>query len=187
MVFKMEREYIVPLRREFQKVPKHRRTNRAMKALRDFISRHMKSDNISIGKFLNMELWARGMRNPPHKVAVKAIKDSDGKVTVELKNLPIQREKVNKRLARVEKSEGKKTQDSEKEPKKSSKDKESEDKKELKVEKSDSKKVEPKKIESKEAESKKKNPVEDKKETPKKEEKAEHSKESRKTASDKKE
>ncbi len=178
----MEREYVVPLRREFQKVPKHRRTNRAMKALRDFISRHMKSDNVSIGKFLNMELWSRGMRNPPHKVVVKAIKDSDGKVVVELKNLPIQREKVNKRLARVEKSEGKKTQDSEKEPKKSLEDKKSEAKKESKVEKSDSKKVELKKDESK-----KEDQIKEKKETPKKEEKAEQSKESEKAASDKKE
>lgn len=115
----MEREYIVPLRKEFQKAPKYKRTNRAVRALRDFIARHMKSENVSIGKFLNLKLWENGIRNPPHKVMVKAVKDSEGKVVVELKDLPLVREKVNKRLARVERSEGKKTEEPKKETKKS--------------------------------------------------------------------
>ena len=110
----MEREYIVPLRREFQKAPKYKRTNRAVRALRDFISKHMKSETVLIGKHLNDKMWANGIRNPPHKVSVKAIKDSDGKVSVELKELPVVREKVNKRLTRVEKSENKKSEETKK-------------------------------------------------------------------------
>lgn len=106
----MEREYVVPLRRESLKSPRYKRTNKAVKALRAFISKHMKSENVLIGKFLNLKLWENGIRNPPGKVTVRAVKDDDGTVTVELKEIPQVRPKVNKRLARVEKSEGKKVE-----------------------------------------------------------------------------
>ena len=38
----LEREYIVPLRREWLKVAKFKRANRAVKALKKFLARHMK-------------------------------------------------------------------------------------------------------------------------------------------------
>ena len=37
-----EREYIVPLRREWLKVPTYKRANKAVKALKQFIAKHMK-------------------------------------------------------------------------------------------------------------------------------------------------
>ena len=40
----LERVYNVPLRREFQKVASWRRTEKAVTALRKFISKNMKSD-----------------------------------------------------------------------------------------------------------------------------------------------
>jgi large subunit ribosomal protein L31e len=129
----MEREYVVPLRRESLKSPRYKRTNKAVKALREFISKHMKSENVSIGKFLNLKLWENGIKNPPHKVTVIAVKDDEGKVTVELKEVPKVRQKVNKRLARIEKSEGKKVE-AEKEAKKETP-KKAEPKKEAKTEK----------------------------------------------------
>ncbi|MFW6230937.1 MAG: 50S ribosomal protein L31e [Nanoarchaeota archaeon] len=110
----MEREYIVPLRKEAQKAPRYKRTNRAVKALRSFIQRHMKSEKVSIGRFLNTELWKNGIKNPPARIAVKAVKSDDGKVSVELRDLPMVREKVNKRLARVEGAEAKKAKEAKK-------------------------------------------------------------------------
>ncbi|MFP4656455.1 MAG: 50S ribosomal protein L31e [Candidatus Woesearchaeota archaeon] len=104
----LEREYNVPLRREFLKAPRYKRTNRAVSALKTFISRHMKSDDVSLGKHLNNKLWENGIKNPPGKVAIKVTKDDSGKVMAELKDVPKIRPKVNKRLARVERSENKK-------------------------------------------------------------------------------
>ena len=78
----LEREYIVPLRREFLKVPQYRRAGRAAKALKQFIAKHMKVedrnvDNVRLDKYLNNELWFRGKTNPPAKIKVKAIKEGD--------------------------------------------------------------------------------------------------------------
>ena len=103
---KLEREYNIPLRKSFEKGPGYRRTNKAVKAVREFIAKHMKSDNVKLGKFLNLKLWAKGIKNPPHHIAVKAIKDEEGAVIVELQQVPKVRPKINKRLARMEKAEG---------------------------------------------------------------------------------
>ena len=84
----LEREYIVPLRRGWLKVPDYKRTNKAVKTLKEFIAKHMKIydrdlNKIKLDRFLNEFLWARGIKNPPHKVKVKAIQEGDN-VLVEL-------------------------------------------------------------------------------------------------------
>jgi large subunit ribosomal protein L31e len=84
----LERVYIVPLRRETLKVPPFKKANKAVKTVREFISRHMKSDNVVIGKYLNLNIWNHGAKNPPHKVKVNAVKDDKGKVFVELVGAP---------------------------------------------------------------------------------------------------
>lgn len=84
----LERNYNVPLRREFLKVASWRRTEKAVTALRKFVVKHMKSDNVILGKYVNMELWKHGIKNPPHHVKVSVKKDDKGKVMVELAELP---------------------------------------------------------------------------------------------------
>ena len=89
----LEREYIVPLRRKFLRTPKYKRVPKAVKALKQFIVRHMKVydkdfNKIKIDKFLNEELWFRGIRKPLGKVKVKARKFESGIVKVELVELP---------------------------------------------------------------------------------------------------
>src|SRR3989338_2325340 len=84
----LERVYVIPLRRETLKVPPFKKANKAVKTVRQFISRHMKSDNVAIGKYLNLRIWNHGAKNPPHKVKVNAIKDDKGKVFVELVGAP---------------------------------------------------------------------------------------------------
>lgn len=80
----MERLYNVPLRKEAAKAKRHERTKRAVKALRDFLARHMKSETVLLGPGINEKLWERGIKHPPHHIKVKATKDDDGKVRVEL-------------------------------------------------------------------------------------------------------
>ena len=79
----MERIYNIPLRKEFQKAPNYKKAPKAMIALKEFLKKHMKSENIIIGKHLNDEIWKNGPRNPPPKVTVKVLKEED-KVKVEL-------------------------------------------------------------------------------------------------------
>jgi len=87
-----EKEYIVPLRRKFIKTPKYRRVPKAIKALKKFIARHLKLydkdfSKIKIDKYLNEEMWFRGIKKPPHKIKVKVKKEQD-KIIVELAEIP---------------------------------------------------------------------------------------------------
>jgi ribosomal protein L31E len=89
----LEREYIVPLRRAWIKVPYYRRTKRALRELKEFIAKHMKVPNrdikkVKIDKWLNIELWKRGIRKPHSKIKVKAKKLENNNVLVELSEIP---------------------------------------------------------------------------------------------------
>jgi large subunit ribosomal protein L31e len=84
----LERTYNVPLRKEFLKAAKWRRTEKAKSALKEFISQHMKSDDVRISEFVNEELWKHGIKNPPHHIKITAKKDDKGQVRVELAELP---------------------------------------------------------------------------------------------------
>ncbi len=79
---KIEREYIIPLRHRWKIVPKYKRTSKAVKAVKEFLARHMKIrdrdlDKIKIDKYLNETLWHRGIKNPPAKIKVLAVKEGD--------------------------------------------------------------------------------------------------------------
>ena len=85
----LEREYNVPLRREFIKAPKWKSAQKASKGLRKFLIKHMKPEgmlatNVKIGKYLNEKVWMHGIKNPPHHVKIIAKKDDKGIVTAEL-------------------------------------------------------------------------------------------------------
>ena len=76
----MERNYIIPLRREFQKAPIYKKAQKAAYATKQFLQKHMKMENVKLGRHLNMAIWKNGPRNPPAKVEVhvEIIKDKDG-------------------------------------------------------------------------------------------------------------
>ena len=89
----LEREYIVPLRKEWLKVPTYKRASKAVKALKQFIARHMKIYDrdlrkIKIEQILNNEIRFRGMRKPPARIKVKAKKYDNDIVRVELVDIP---------------------------------------------------------------------------------------------------
>lgn len=78
----LEREYIIPIRKEVIKKPYYKRSRRAVIAIKEFIARHMKVpgrnlDNVRLDVYLNNEIWFRGKRNPPAKIKVKALKEGD--------------------------------------------------------------------------------------------------------------
>lgn len=84
---KLKREYIISLRREWLKVPIYKRTRYAVKAVRRFIQRHLKVEDVRIGGELNLRLWERGNRKPPHKVKVSAEVKEEGKERYAIVNL----------------------------------------------------------------------------------------------------
>ncbi|RME54622.1 50S ribosomal protein L31e [Candidatus Woesearchaeota archaeon] len=109
----MERKYIIPLRKAWLKVPIYYRSRKAVKATREFLRRHMKVEDVKIGKYLNKKLWARGNRNPPHKVEVLATKvEDEGKVYVkaELPDAPKEEKKEVKDKTLIQKVKSKITE-----------------------------------------------------------------------------
>ena len=81
--FLEERIYTVPLRRAWI-APRKKRTPKAVRILRQFVRRHMKSEEITIMPEVNEALWSRGIEKPPRRIKIRATKDKDGKVTVYL-------------------------------------------------------------------------------------------------------
>ena len=118
-VKKIEREYIIPLRKKFQHVPKYKRANKAVKIIREFLVRHMKIydrnlNRVKLDKYLNEYLWFRGIKNPPEKIKVKAIREGDI-VRVELVEMS---EKLKFKKLREEKRDKKAEETLSKKPKK---------------------------------------------------------------------
>lgn len=85
-----ERIYTVPLREKCRVVPRYKKSNKAVKTIKEFIAKHMKLRDrdlkkVKLDKYVNEFVWSRGIRKPPSKVKVKAIRDVEkGIIHVEL-------------------------------------------------------------------------------------------------------
>ena len=101
----IERTYNVPLRKEFQKVPRYKKTNKAVTAMKQFLSKHMKSDNVKIGKSINEQIWKHGIKNPPHHVKITVTKDDKGEVKAELFGMKKKEDKKGKKVKTEKKKE----------------------------------------------------------------------------------
>jgi len=130
----LERVYNVPLRKEFLKAPNWNRSKKAVTALRQFISKHMKSDDVRIGEYINLHIWKDGIKKPPHHVKVNAIKDDKGTVKVELVVLP---KSAERKLLKEKEAEKKSKDKKEKKETTEKKDEKIEDKVESKDEKTE--------------------------------------------------
>ena len=67
--------------------PRHWRTIRAPRAIREvknFLTKHMKAEDVKIDESINHAIWERGIQKIPSKITVKAVKDDDGIVTATL-------------------------------------------------------------------------------------------------------
>lgn len=76
------RELVIPLKRDFLKVPRYERTSRAIKTIKKFVARHMKIrdrdlDKVKLNRYFNNHLWQRGKTNPPVKIKVFAKREGD--------------------------------------------------------------------------------------------------------------
>src|SRR5687768_8822834 len=65
-----------------QLTPRYRRTDRVVNMIREFASRHMKTDEVKLDQELNRHVWKKGKANPPRRLRVRMMKDEDGIVVV---------------------------------------------------------------------------------------------------------
>ncbi len=79
----LERIYTIPLR-DAKDLVRSRRANHAVRDVKRFLSRHMKSDDIWLDNEVNELLWSRGKFTIPSRVRVRATRFSDGVVEVTL-------------------------------------------------------------------------------------------------------
>jgi len=78
-----EHVYIIPLR-EARRMPRWKRANGAIKDVRNYLAKHMKSADVKLDKGINEQIWSRGSTKPPSKIRVRAMKMEDGQVQAEL-------------------------------------------------------------------------------------------------------
>lgn len=119
---KNERIYVIPLRRRYQHVAIYKKTPKAVKTIKEFLAKHMKIRDRDLRKikldiYLNEFLWNKGIKNPPHKIRVKAIKekDKDGNEIVRAELIDFT-DKLKYKKARIEKKH-KKSEETEKKKK----------------------------------------------------------------------
>jgi large subunit ribosomal protein L31e len=111
----VDREYIVPLTRAWI-TPRHQRSARAVRVLREFAVRHMKSSDVKIDTEISEAIWSRGITKPPRKIKVRMTKDEDGLVRI---SLPKEETKESEVEESTDKSAGEEPAPEEKETSKS--------------------------------------------------------------------
>lgn len=84
MADKMEEHiYVIPLR-DVKRTPRWKRANTAIKDIRGFLGKHMKSGDVKLDRSINEKVWERGSQKPPRRIRVRAMKFEDGNVQAEL-------------------------------------------------------------------------------------------------------
>jgi large subunit ribosomal protein L31e len=79
-----ERIYTVPLRKAYWTGSRLRRSNRAVRLLREFVERHMKPEELLIQPEVNERIWERGIQKPPRRIRIRATKNAESVVRVYL-------------------------------------------------------------------------------------------------------
>jgi len=68
--------YTIPLRDAFN-VPVTKRASKAVKIVREFLSRHTKAGEIRIDSSINEALWSRGIKKPLRRIKVKVVREDE--------------------------------------------------------------------------------------------------------------
>ncbi len=80
----LERIYTIPFYPKLNSIPRTKRAPRALRIVKEFVARHMKSDDILIDTEVNEFIWSRGIQKPPRKISVRVKKADDDIVEVYL-------------------------------------------------------------------------------------------------------
>ena len=77
-----EKIFTIPIGKIGYATDRGHRSPKAVRDVRAYVGRHMKSDEVSISNEINQAIWGKGINKPPRKITVRAVKDKDGKVIV---------------------------------------------------------------------------------------------------------
>ena len=115
-----ERIYTINLRKATLKAPRWLKSKRSVAFVREFLKRHMKGDEIRIGKSITEEIWKSGNQNPPAKIRIHTVdrEEEDKKVIIaELLGVAFPEEKEKKKKEKKKEKEEKKPEEKPKEEK----------------------------------------------------------------------
>jgi len=126
-----ERIYTINIRKAISKAPRWEKSKRSVVAVKNFLKKHMKGDDVKVGKSITEEIWKRGNQNPPKSIRIHAVltEDEKGKIIkAELLGVPFPEEKEKKKEKKkeekpkeeVKKEEAKPKEEPKKEEKKES-------------------------------------------------------------------
>ena len=69
-----ERIYVIPLAKA-KKESRRRRAPKAVKEVRSFMERHLKTDSFVIDETVNRKIWERGIEKIPPRIRVKVTEE----------------------------------------------------------------------------------------------------------------
>ena len=78
-----ERIYTIPLAKA-RNGPRNKRAKKAIRYLKEYMTRHFKPESLIISQEVNEKIWERGIQKPPRKLKVRATKNIDGLVVLYL-------------------------------------------------------------------------------------------------------
>ena len=123
-----EKIYTINIRKDISKAPRWEKSKRSVIAVKNFLKRHMKGDDVKIGKSITEEIWKRGNQTPPKSIRIHAVltEGEEGKIIkAELLGVPFPEEKEKKKEKKKEekakeevKKEEAKPEEKKEEPKK---------------------------------------------------------------------
>ncbi|MDI6826263.1 MAG: 50S ribosomal protein L31e [Candidatus Aenigmarchaeota archaeon] len=100
-----ERIYTINLRKAISKAPRWEKSKKSIAVVRNFLKRHMKGDEVKIGKSITEEIWNKGSQNPPRSIRIHAIQTEEDEkkiIKAELLGVPFPAEKEKKKEVKEE-------------------------------------------------------------------------------------
>lgn len=74
----VERIYTINLRKATLNTPRWKKSKRSVAVVREFLKKHMKTDEVKIGKSITEKIWQSGNQNPPNKIRIRVVETEEG-------------------------------------------------------------------------------------------------------------
>jgi len=101
-----ERIYTINLRKATLKAPRWEKSKKSVVVVRNFLKRHMKGDEVKVGKSITEIVWKSGNQNPPKSIRIHAVQTEDEEkkkiIRAELLGVPFPEEKEKKKEKKKE-------------------------------------------------------------------------------------
>ena len=99
-----EKIYTINIRKAISKAPEWEKSKKSVFFVKNFLKKHMKGDEVRIGKSITEKIWEKGSHKPPKKIRIHAILSEEGEgadkkriIKAELLGIPFSVEKEKKK------------------------------------------------------------------------------------------